>query len=169
MLLSRSTRIGDNYYDESLLLASNWMKSTALSPSAANWRAFLDNFLSRPASKQIEGLRAGVPACHLRGLAETLNIPQTTVFHLVGLSPPAARRRIALNSLLSTSVSERLLGIGVVEKQAVTVFGCTELAQAWLQTRNVGFGGESPLSQLDISRFAHCSCPGTSSKPDAAR
>ncbi len=125
------------------------MKSTVPSTLANNWRAFRDRFLLCSALEQIEGLRAGVPACHLRGLAESLNVPQATVFCLLGLSPSVAKRRIALNSHLSISVSERLMGIGAIEKQAVAVFDCSKLAQAWLQTSNIGLGGRSPLSLLD--------------------
>ena len=39
--------------------------------------------------------------------------------------------------------------IGAIEKQAEAVFDCNELAQAWLQTSNIGLGGVSPLSLLD--------------------
>ena len=131
------------------------MRSTALSPSAAIWRTFRDRFLLCSAFEQIDGLRAGVPACHLRGLAESLNVPKVTVFRLVGLSPSAARRRIALNSHLSITVSERLMGIGAIEKRAVAVFDCSELAQAWLQTSNIGLGGVSPLSLLDTGLGTH--------------
>lgn len=125
------------------------MRSTAPTPRAANWRAFRDRFLLCSAFEQIEELRAGVPACHLCGLAESLNVSQATVFRLVGISPSAARRRIALNSHLSITVSERLIRIGAIEKQAVAVFDCNELAQEWLRTSNFGLGGVSPLSVLD--------------------
>ena len=125
------------------------MRSTALSPLAASWQAFRERFLSRSAFEQIEELRVGVPARHLRGLAESLNVPQALVCRLVGLSPSAAKRRIARNSQLSTTASERLMRIGAIQKQAVAVFGCSELAMAWLQTSNIGLGGVSPLSLLD--------------------
>ena len=125
------------------------MRSTAPTPRAANWRAFRDRFLFCSVSEQIDGLRAGVPACHLRGLAESLGVPQATVFRLVGITPSAARRRIAHDSHLSITVSERAMEIGAIEKQAVAVFDCNKLAQEWLQTSNIGLGGVSPLSLLD--------------------
>ena len=125
------------------------MKSTTQSPLAANWRAFRDRFLLCSAFEQIEVFRTGVSAGHLRGLAESLNVPQAVVFRLVGLSASVAKRRIALDAHLSMTVGERLLGIGAIEKQALTVFGCSEQALAWLQTSNIGLGGVSPLSLLD--------------------
>ncbi len=125
------------------------MRSTARTPLAAKWRAFQDAFLQSSASEQIKGIRAGIPASHLRGLAETLNIPQSTVFRLVGLSPSAARRLIALNRNLTPTASERLLNIGTIEKHAVAVFGTTDLAHAWLLTSNIALGDVSPLSLLD--------------------
>ena len=39
--------------------------------------------------------------------------------------------------------------IGAIQKQAVAVFGCSELAMAWFQTNNIALGGVSPLSLLD--------------------
>lgn len=99
---------------------------------------------------QIDGIRAGIAASHLRGLAETLSVPQIVIFRLVGLSPSAARRRIALKRNLSPSASERLLRIGAIENRAMTVFGSGDLAHAWLLTvNNIGLGNVSPLSLLD--------------------
>ena len=125
------------------------MKPSAPSILAANWRAFRDTFLLRSVAGQIDGIRAGVAANHLCGLAETLNVPQTTIFYLVGLSPAAARQHIALSKNLSPSVSERLLRIAAIESLAVSVFSSSELAHAWLLERNFGLGNVSPLSLLD--------------------
>lgn len=122
---------------------------TAPSPLAVHWRAFRDAFLLRSVSDQLRGFHAGIPACHLHGIAESLNVRQATVSRLVGLSPSAARRQIALNRNLRPSVSERLLRIGAIEKRAVAVFGSVDLAQAWLLTSNIGLGNVSPLSLLD--------------------
>jgi len=125
------------------------MRVTAPISLAAEWRAFRDAFLVRSVADQIEGIRAGIAANHLRGLAETLDVPQIAIFRLVGLSPSAARRRIALKRNLSPSASERLLRIGAIENRAMTVFGSADLAHAWLLTGNIGLGNVSPLSLLD--------------------
>ena len=125
--------------------------NTHLSPmkSAAKWKAFCADFHSLRVADQMLAIRAGIAASHLCGLAATLNVPQTTIFHLAGLPPSSARRLIALNRSLKPSASERLLRIGAIESRAVTVFGNVDLAHAWLLARNVGLGGVSPLSMLD--------------------
>jgi putative toxin-antitoxin system antitoxin component (TIGR02293 family) len=125
------------------------MKTTAPSTLAENWRAVRDAFLLRSVADQIEEIRTGIAASHLRGLAETLNVPQTTIFRLAGLSPSVARRYISLNRKLNPSVSERLLRIGAIESRAISVFGRTDLAHTWLLTRNISLGDVSPLSLLD--------------------
>jgi putative toxin-antitoxin system antitoxin component (TIGR02293 family) len=125
------------------------MRTNAPSTLAENWRAVRDAFLLRSVGDQIEEIRAGIAASHLRGLAETLDVPQTAVFRLVGLSPSVARRCISLNKKLNPSASERLLMIGAIESRAVSVFGSTDLAHTWLRTRNISLGNVSPLSLLD--------------------
>ena len=125
------------------------MRTTAPSTLAENWQVVRDAFLLRSVADQIEEIRAGIAASHLRGLAETLNVPQTTIFRLSGLSPSVARRCISLNKKLSPSASERLLRIGAIESRAITVFGCADLAHTWLLTRNISLGNVSPLSLLD--------------------
>ena len=125
------------------------MRTNAPSTLAENWRAVRDAFLLSSVADQIEEIRAGIAANHLGGLAETLNVPQTTIFRLVGLSPSVARRCISLNKKLNPSASERLLRIGAIESLAVSVFGSTDLAHNWLRTRNLSLGNVSPLSFLD--------------------
>jgi len=125
------------------------MKTNGPSTLADDWRTVRSAFLLRSVADQIEEIRAGIAANHLCGLAETLNVPQTTIFKLVGLSPSVARRCISLNRKLTPSASERLLRISAIESHAVSVFGHDDLAHTWLLTRNMTLGNVSPLSLLD--------------------
>ena len=130
------------------------MRDTSPSFLAESWLAFQEAFLLRSVSEQISGIRAGISANYLCGLAETLNVPHATIFRLVGISHSAARRCIALNRTLTPSASERLLRIGSIEKRTVAVFGTAELAHEWLRTRNVSLWNVSPLSLLDTEHGA---------------
>lgn len=133
-------------------------KSASASPAAGRgdggkksgeWIDFRDDFLTRPASEQIQTIRDGVRIGKLVGFANSLQAPQESVFQLVGLSSSTAKRKIARDEVLDATATERLLRLGALEKLAEDSFGSVDQAHRWLRTCNQALGGVEPLSLLD--------------------
>lgn len=124
-------------------------KSGSLLVRAKKWTAFRDDFLESPTNEQIRTIRQGVGIANLVDFASSAQATQETVFHLVGISPSTAKRKIAKDEPLDAAATERLMRLGAIEKQAEDTFGERDLAHRWLRTNNQALNGVEPLSLLD--------------------
>lgn len=114
------------------------------------WR---DGVVHAGPSSIIQLIRSGIDADVLRLASAYLDISNTALARLLGLSPTTLHRRIRQSQKLDSRNSEYLVRLALITDQAEHVFGSAAKATAWMK-RPHPLLGEPPIMLLDTSTGA---------------
>lgn len=96
-----------------------------------------------------ELVREGVPVKALLLLAERLSLSQSEIAEKIGIPLRTLTRRVASDSRLTATESDRTVRLAQVYATAVETLGDGEKAATWLKTPNRALRSGRPLDQLD--------------------
>lgn len=96
------------------------------------------------ASNLIKELRAGLSVDELDDLQATLDVPRARLAKLLNISNATLNRRKA-DGRLGMAESDRVVRFARLAGRAIDVFESEEGARRWLNSPQVGLGGEVPL------------------------
>jgi putative toxin-antitoxin system antitoxin component (TIGR02293 family) len=126
-------------------------------PSEA-WLLGHANLINADVEDRIRFIREGMTADFVRGLIKVLQVPQRELFEALNISAATFRRRAKYNQPLSSSDSERILGVArlvglvsrmVEESGDCEGFDAAEWVGRWLRRPHRALGGKRPSDYLD--------------------
>jgi uncharacterized protein (DUF2384 family) len=103
-------------------------------------------------------IRLGAAARELADFSEVMGVPNRWLIEILGLSATSVRRRAQTGELLSSSETERFLGVKalfgkahamVVEMPGAEGFDVARWLVSWLRTPSALLAGETPGSYMD--------------------
>ena len=97
---------------------------------------------------RIERIRKGIDSQYIISVSEHFKVPRESIAKIIGLPTSTMNRKLKEKSVLSSSESERLERIAVIEAEAEEVFGTPEKAKSWMLKNHMTLGS-APLSLLD--------------------
>lgn len=97
---------------------------------------------------RIERIRKGIDSQYIISVSEHFKVPRESIAKIIGLPTSTMNRKLKAKSVLSSSESERLERIAVIEAEAEDVFGTPEKAKSWMLKIHMTLGS-APLSLLD--------------------
>ena len=97
---------------------------------------------------RIERIRKGIDSQYIISVSEHFKVPRESIAKIIGLPTSTMNRKLKAKSVLSSSESERLERIAVIEAEAEEVFGTPEKAKSWMLKNHMTLGS-APLSLLD--------------------
>ena len=97
---------------------------------------------------RIERIRKGIDSQYIISVSEHFKVPRESIAKIIGLPTSTMNRKLKAKSVLSSSESERLERIAVIEAEAEEVFGSPEKAKSWMLKNHMTLGS-APLSLLD--------------------
>lgn len=97
---------------------------------------------------RIERIRKGIDSQYIISVSEHFKVPRESIAKIIGLPTSTMNRKLKAKSVLSSSESERLERIAVIEAEAEDVFGTPEKAKSWMLKNHMTLGS-APLSLLD--------------------
>lgn len=97
---------------------------------------------------RIERIRKGIDSQYIISVSEHFKVPRESIAKIIGLPTSTMNRKLKAKSVLSSSESERLERIAVIEAEAEEVFGTSEKAKSWMLKNHMTLGS-APLSLLD--------------------
>lgn len=107
---------------------------------------------------RIEMIRHGIEATAFRDLASSMRLQQKELLSALRISQATVSRKISDRKPLSSSDSEKLLGVATLIGQVESMltesgtpdgFDAAEWVGRWLSQPHRGLGGKSPISYLD--------------------
>lgn len=122
-------------------------RAATRAPAAATFASFVARGAS--AAEKIGAIRRGVRARVVDEMVAYLDVPKSAVFAVLHTPESTGHRRIKDDRPLDAAVSERVVRIADVARQAETALGGREAATRWLRTSNRALGNATPLSMLD--------------------
>lgn len=121
----------------------------------------LDPFTAHEPMQRIALVRRGVPAVAVESLANTLGLSKEQLVKGLGLARATVNRKLSAGARLSTSDSERVVGLAqMLDRVEQSLVGSDAVADgfevgpwlgAWLAMPNAALGEERPLSLLDTA------------------
>lgn len=131
--------------------------STPTSPPSADQGAFEDalrTFQSTPAyaseaPPDIERVREGLGLAELDAIVEALDLGQSALQEVLGISVRTLQRRRKQGDALTAAESDRLWRLLHIWNRSRTAFASDDAARTWLKTPHGMLGGETPLERLD--------------------
>ena len=100
-------------------------------------------------SQVIGAVRKGVSATKLNRMARLLDVDQSLLLRILGVSERTVQRKRLHSERLSPTASDRLYRIDRIYDLAVDVFGDGSKAAQWLKRPSRALQNESPLRLLD--------------------
>ena len=132
-----------------ILMKTIAVKSTAQSRShIQGFAAFQESVIRSNPKIRIERIRKGIDSQHIIGVSDYFKVPRESIAKIIGLPTSTMNRKLKARSALSSSESERLERIAMIEAEAEDVFGTPEKAKNWMLKNHMTLGS-APLSMLD--------------------
>jgi putative toxin-antitoxin system antitoxin component (TIGR02293 family) len=104
---------------------------------------------SGDAPPDIERVRSGLGMAVLDAVFDTLDLEQSAVEDVLGISVRTLQRRRKQGNDLTPAESDRLWRLLHIWQRSRTAFASDDAARTWLKTSHGLLGGETPLERLD--------------------
>ena len=110
--------------------------------------AFQKSVMQSNPNARIERIRKGIDSHFIISVSDHFKVPRESIAKIIGLPTSTMNRKLKSKSVLSSSESERLERIAVIEAEAEDVFGTPEKTKSWMLKNHMTLGN-TPLSLLD--------------------
>jgi len=101
------------------------------------------------APPDIERVRNGLGMDELDAVVDALDLDQTALQDVLGISVRTLQRRRKQGDPLTAAASDRLWRLLHIWRRSRTAFASDDAARTWLKTPHGLLGGETPLERLD--------------------
>ena len=101
------------------------------------------------APPDIERVRNGLGMAELDAVVDALDLDQTALQDVLGISVRTLQRRRKRGNALTAAASDRLWRLLHIWQRSRTAFASDDAARTWLKTPHGLLGGETPLERLD--------------------
>jgi putative toxin-antitoxin system antitoxin component (TIGR02293 family) len=134
-------------------------KMTAIGRSAADIESFAGAYLASPIER-VETIRRGLPASVIVQTGKAMNLPREQLYTILHFPRATVTRKIASKAVLSSEMSERLLGlrklIGQVEVMVRESgnsegFSAAQWVAQWLNEPSPALDGHKPRDFMDTA------------------
>jgi putative toxin-antitoxin system antitoxin component (TIGR02293 family) len=115
---------------------------------AEGFLAFQQSIMLSNPNARIERIRKGIDSHFIISVSDHFKVPRESIAKIIGLPTSTMNRKLKAKSVLSSSESERLERIAVIEAEAEEVFGSPEKTKSWMLKNHMTLGN-TPLSMLD--------------------
>lgn len=109
--------------------------------------AFQKSVIQSNPNIRIERIRNGIDSHFIISVSDHFKVPRESIAKIIGLTTSTMNRKLKARSVLSSSESERLERIAVIEAEAEEVFGTPEKTKNWMLKNHMTLGS-TPLSML---------------------
>lgn len=115
------------------------------------------SLVRKPISAQetIDVIRKTLPATIVSDAMTFLSAPQAEILAALRIPTSSFHRKIAFSKPLSPEETERVMRLADITRIAADAFGGPVEARAWMTSKNIALGGQSPFSLLDTDAGAN--------------
>ena len=130
------------------------MKAIATKPDVPGrshvegFAAFQQLAVQSNSNVRIERIRHGIDSHFIITVSDHFKVPRESIAKIIGIPTSTMNRKLKARSVLSSSESERLERIAVIEAEAEEVFGTPEKTKSWMLKEHMTLAS-TPLSMLD--------------------
>ena len=124
------------------------VKALAQRSHTHEFAVFQESVIHSNPNIKIDRIRKGIDSQFIISVSDHFNVPRESIAKIIGLPTSTMNRKLKAKSALSSSESERLERIAMIESEAEEVFGTSEKAKNWMLKSHMTLGS-APLSMLD--------------------